>query len=236
MAHILVVDDQIELARLFQRALERDDHTVSTASTGEEVLDTFSNRPVDLILLDIMLPGMDGFTVCQTIRAASAIPIIFLSILGSSDHIEQGLIQAGADDYMVKPCTMAELCVRVDALLRRVAWGNQPPVMAEIHTARVQVSRDTRHVIVEGQAIKLAPREHEILVYLMTRANQVVPARALESAIWPQSNARKPRAVHTTICRLRNKIEQDIEQPRYIQTIANLGYRFNSKTSVLLPE
>ncbi|BAS29012.1 response regulator transcription factor [Limnochorda pilosa] len=220
---ILVVDDEASILELVRFALEREGFDVAVASDGETALKSFSSRPSDLVVLDLMLPGKDGLEVCRELRQQSQVPIIMLTARGSETDKVLGL-ELGADDYMTKPFSPRELVARVKAVLRRT----EPRDLAENQVLRVgEITLDAvRHRVTVGEReIQLAPREFELLRMLMANRGAVLNRDLLLEKVWGYDYAGDTRTVDVHVVRLRQKVEDDPAHPRYIETVRGVGYR-----------
>jgi DNA-binding response OmpR family regulator len=216
---VLLIDDDRRLHELLGSYLEQNGCEVSYASDGRAGLDTVDREVFDVILLDLMMPGMDGLEVCRKIRAKSSIPLIMLTAKGDETDRVVGL-EMGADDYIAKPFGPRELLARIRAVLRRA----QPEAVAEKLVAQnVSVDITKREVMVDGSAIELTGLEFDVLLTLMRRAGRVVPRESL------MSEARGdvvvgPRTVDVHISHLRQKLGDDPTKPRLIKTVRGVGY------------
>jgi two-component system, OmpR family, KDP operon response regulator KdpE len=224
-AYILVVDDEIEIVRALQRSLTAHGYRVFTAGSGEEAVEVTSRHRPDLLLLDLMLPGMSGLEVCRRVRAESNIPIIVLSVKGAErDKVEA--LDLGADDYISKPFGMDEVLARVRVALRHVAHaqdGTQPNFRA----GPLQVDFALRRVQLNGQDVQLTPTEYDLLKIFITHRGKILTRQMLLKEIWgPETHART-HSLHVYVAQLRRKIEPIPEDPRFILTIPGVGYRFN---------
>ena len=180
-ARILVIDDESHIRRSLYINLERRGYAVEAAETGEEALASFSNRRPDVLIVDLVLPGINGVEVTKRIRQSSAVPIIVLSALGEERRKVEAL-EAGADDYMTKPFGMEELLARIRSLLRRAAGAQGPePVFV---CGRMRVNFDRREVLLDQQPVKLTPTEYDLLKYMIEHAGKVLTHRMLLEAIW----------------------------------------------------
>jgi len=198
-------------------------YQVITASSGEEALDQVGKQVPDLIILDLVMPGLTGLDVCRRIREFSAVPIIVLSAKGSdSDKI--AALDLGADDYITKPFSMDELLARVRAVLRRLAAGESDTRLLTVGDVTIDV--DERRVVVANKEIKLTPKEFEVLKYLVSNAGKVVTHRALLQAVWGWESTEQTEYLRVFINQLRRKIEVDASHPRYLLTEPWVGYRF----------
>lgn len=223
---ILIIDDNVSLLRLMERTFESRGFTVLTANNGAKGLKTFHQMAPDLIILDIMMPGMDGWEVCHRIREVSAVPIICLTALDSLDDIVQGL-EKGADDYLVKPFEIDELRARVAAQLRRSRMSHEKPDILRFGGDELVINRQEQQVFVSGQEISLSPTEYNLLVYLAERAGRIISTEDIYQAVWGDWCTTKPDRVKWHIWRLRQKIEEDSSDPRFILTERGKGYRFS---------
>jgi len=225
-ARILVVDDEESIRTLLAFPLRRDGHEVVTASSGPEALERFETLRPDLVLLDVMLPGIDGVEVCRRLRRQSAVPIIMLSARGEELDRVAGL-EAGADDYVTKPFSVRELRSRVRAALRRAALpaalpGSSPP----IEIGDVRIDPDRRRVEVRGEEVELTHLEFELLVTLARAPGRVFTRDMLLERAWGGSAYRERRTVDVHVLHLREKIERNPKAPEHVITVRGLGYRF----------
>ena len=229
MAYIIAVDDDPEVLGTVGRVLEKENYEVTLASSGPQALGYLERRKPDMVILDIIMPEMDGITICRQLRRDprfAALPILFLTAKGSTDDIVQGL-DAGADDYVVKPFELAELRARVHALLRR--GTREPGGNAILELGELVLDSDTYQVHVAGQSFQLTSTEHRLLRYLMEHVNQALLLSHLLQAVWEYPpNTGDPDLVRAHIRNLRAKIELDGGR-KYIRTIHGVGYMISSR-------
>ncbi len=226
-AHILVVDDEIEIVRALQRSLSAHGYKVFTASSGEEAFEVTSKHRPDLLLLDLLLPGMSGLEVCRRLRAQSNIPIIVLSVKGA-EHDKVEALDLGADDYISKPFGIDEVLARVRVALRHVAQisaGTQPNFCA----GPLQVDFALRRVQLYGQDVQLTPTEYDLLKVFIAHRGKILTRQMLLKEIWGSQMHARTHSLHVYIAQLRRKIEQTPENPHHIITIPGVGYRFNDE-------
>jgi two-component system, OmpR family, KDP operon response regulator KdpE len=221
---ILVVDDEPQIRRALRVGLAGHGYDVQLAGTGEEALDLAAVAPPDVIILDLMLPGLSGLDVCKGLREWSQAPIIVLSAKGEErDKVEA--LDLGADDYLTKPFGMDELLARIRAALRRTA-GEAPTPVLEIGELRLDQAR--RLLTSRGREIHLTPTEYDMLRYLMTNAGKVITHRALLRAVWGPGYEDGSQTLRFFIAQLRRKIEPEPSRPIYIRTEPGVGYRFRA--------
>lgn len=220
--NILVVDDDRVLADLISFSLRREGFGVIQAYDGDTALQRWAEAQPDLLVLDVNMPGLDGFAVCQRIREKAATPIILLTVRADDDDVVRGL-SLGADDYIAKPFSPRQLVARVKAVLRRVGQEVSPP-QRQIGNLTHDPSRREVHLGHNG-AISLTPLESRLLDYLMLNAGQILPAEAIINHVWGVEGGDRDM-LRQLIRRLRSKIEPDSTQPIYIETIPSHGYGF----------
>jgi len=225
---ILVVDDEEPLRNLLQISLQRHGYHVLVARNGREALEIVNNKTVDLVLLDIMMPEMDGFTTCAELRKRSDLPIVMLTALNRPDDIVHGF-NLGADDYITKPFTFREVEVRLQAILRRVYWNQERMDPAILSSHDIVLNDESHEVIVRGELVHLTPIEYQLLRYLMSSPDRPVSKDTLFQNVWGYDMAGGTNLVEVAMRRLREKIEQDPSQPVYLLTVRGAGYKFNSQ-------
>jgi DNA-binding response OmpR family regulator len=222
---ILLVDDEDSVQKLLTYPLERDGFRVVSARDGEEALSRFAEEPVDLVVLDVMLPKLDGLEVCKRLRAESSVPIIMLTARDDEFDTVLGL-ELGADDYITKPFSIREFRSRVRALLRRAGASRHDATPAELLVAgKLSLDPDRREVRVDGRSLELTYVEFELLKTLVAQPGKVFSRRALLQAIWGDSAYREPRTIDVHVRHLREKVEQDPSEPDLILTVRGAGYR-----------
>jgi two-component system KDP operon response regulator KdpE len=220
---ILVVDDEPAVRRTLRANLAARGYDVQTAKTGEEALVDFAEARPDLVILDLMLPGMSGIEVSETIRAESTVPILVLSARGEETTKVRAL-DLGADDYLTKPFGIDELLARVRALLRRSPSG-APGAADALQVGDLFLNQQAREARRNGVPLDLTPREFDVLAYLMGNHSRIVTHRVLLQAVWGAEYGRETQYLRVFINRLRRKIEDDPSHPRYILTEPGVGYR-----------
>ncbi len=221
MTLVMVVDDDQDLAEMLSIVLNDAGIDVDLVSRGDEVLDAFREKAPDLILLDVMLPGIDGVEVCKLIRAQSMVPIIMLTAKGETEDVVRGL-EAGADDYMVKPFRHAsELVARVRTRLRRT----NTDVSGLISIGDLKIDVQAHQLLRNGKQIQLTRLEFDLLVALAREPGRVFTRDALLSEVWGYAHSTDTRLVNVHIQRLRSKIEHDPENPELVITIRGVGYK-----------
>jgi len=221
MATVLLVEDDPAARQGLELALRRLGHEVRLAETGEAALDGICEAAVDVVVLDVMLPGVDGFEVCRRLRRDSDVPVIMLTARGDDFDIVAGL-EAGADDYAVKPVEPRVLDARIRAVLRRMARAGSP---AETYGELV-IDRASLIVRRAGREVSLTPIELRLLLVLSGSPRQVFSREQLLDLVWEHDYLGDSRLVDACVQRLRAKIETDTAEPRYIQTVRGFGYRF----------
>ena len=232
---ILVVEDEVSIATLLQYNLERSGYEVLLAHDGKVGLDMAIEHSPDLILLDLMLPSMDGMEVCKELRSQRRnIPIIMLT--ARDDEFDKVLgLELGADDYMTKPFSPREVIARVKAVLRRFT-PVQPPEEEEPENAvyqfgKLQVYPNRFEAFLDEEPLEFTPKEFELLVYLLENKNRVLTRDQLLSAVWNYDFAGDTRIVDVHISHLRDKIEENSRKPKFIKTIRGIGYKFEEPKS-----
>ena len=224
-ARILAVDDEPSIRRSLQVHLEGKGYGVLLAPNGEEAMKTFAQQPPDVVIADLILPGMDGIELTRQIRQASTVPIIVLSAIGEERKKIEAL-ECGADDYVTKPFNMDELVARIRALLRRAA--NSQETEAILRMGDLSVNFERRQVMVKGEPVKLTPKEYDLLKYLIQHAGKVMTHRMLLSAVWGPAHEEEAQYLRVFVSQLRKKLGEDPGRPQYIQTDPGVGYRLAS--------
>lgn len=228
MAKVLVVDDEASIVNIISYNLKKEGYEVITAEDGEAGLELAMNENPDLILLDIMMPKMDGYEVCRKIREKSNVPIIMLT--ARADEVDKVIgLEMGADDYVTKPFGNRELIARVKAHLRRSTAKENPTEKGNVQTfGDLTIDFDRYEVTKRGEVINLTMREFELLTFLATQKSQIFNRETLLEKVWGYEYFGDVRAVDVTIRRLREKIEDDPGKPRYVITKRGIGYYFSS--------
>ncbi|MEY4347282.1 MAG: hypothetical protein RJA68_785 [Actinomycetota bacterium] len=221
MTLVMVVDDDQDLAEMLGIVLTGAGIDVDLVSRGDEVLDVFRNNPPDLVLLDVMLPGLDGIEVCKLLRAESMVPIIMLTAKGDSHDVVRGL-EAGADDYMVKPFRHpSELIARIRTRLRRT----NVDIAGLLTIGDLAIDVQAHQVLRAGKQISLTRLEFDLLVALAKEPGRVFTRDALLSEVWGYRHSTDTRLVNVHVQRLRSKIEHDSERPEIVVTVRGVGYK-----------
>jgi DNA-binding response OmpR family regulator len=227
---ILLVDDEDSVRKVLAFPLERDGFTVVQAADGEEALREFAENTVDLVVLDIMLPRLDGLEVCKRLRATSSVPIIMLT--ARDDELDKVIgLELGADDYITKPFSIREFRSRVRALLRRAkvsqTAGGEPQERLEADGLVIDIPR--RSVEVRGDPVQLTYVEFELLRTLAAQPGRVFSRRMLLESLWKSADYRDPRTIDVHVRHLREKLETEPRTPQYILTVRGVGYRFRDR-------
>lgn len=220
MSRIMVVDDEPDIAEMLGIILTSEGFDVDLVNHGEEVLAMFAAQAADLVLLDLMLPGIDGIEVCRRLRAISTVPIIMLTAKSEPDDVVLGL-DAGADDYIIKPPRRPELIARVRACLRRV----EPLQTAIVRIGDLSIDVQGHQVIRGGAAIALTPLEFDLLNTLARSPTRVFTRDELLETVWGYRHTSDTRLVNVHVQRLRAKIEHDPDQPEIVLTVRGIGYK-----------
>lgn len=223
-ARILIVDDEPSITEFVSYAMQKKGYLTEIASDGEEALRKIEQQHFDLFILDIMLPGIDGYELCRRIRTKMSTPILFLSARDTELNKAVGL-ELGADDYLAKPFGVRELLARTRALLRR-SQGNEMVSGNEISAGGITLNEDTHVAQGDKGAIDLTPREFELLACLMRNAGKVVSREDLLHDAWNWEFITETKTVDTHIKRLRDKIESAGYDPKLVETVRGYGYRF----------
>ncbi len=226
MSRILVIEDNADLAFGLRNNLEIEGYEVDVASDGKAGLESAGRQLPDLVVLDLMLPGLDGFRVLKALRQDGlAMPVLILTARGEEADKVRGL-KFGADDYVTKPFGVLELLARIEALLRRPRPPSGPPVPQPAQTfGEITVDPATRTVLRAGQSVELAPREFDLLLALLARRGAVVPRLELMREVWGYDDAVISRTIDTHVAELRRKLEADPSAPSHILTVRKIGYR-----------
>jgi two-component system KDP operon response regulator KdpE len=223
--NVLVVDDERPLRDFVRRNLDVRGYKVLTASNGLEALAIFNNENIQLVIMDIMMPHMDGLETTRRIRQQSHVPIIILTAMGEeSDKVRA--FDLGADDYLTKPFGVGELLGRIKAVLRRADWSETAPNEESIMRGEIEVDVDRHRVTVRGEAVELTPTEFNLLLYLMKHAGKVLDHRAILQHVWGTEYGEEAEYLRVYMGKLRQKIEADPFNPHYLHTEHGIGYRF----------
>ena len=225
---VLVIDDDVLLARLIDHNLSRIEVEVLKAYTGYDGISMVRSQQPDLVILDIVLPDIDGWEVLQRIRQVSKVPIIMLTIKESEDDIVQAL-NHGADDYCTKPVGMAELAARVQAIFRR-AELYQARDQVEFADHLLKINLAEQRVLKDGKEVRLTPTEFNLVHYLLTKAGRFIKPKEILSQVWGQEYVDDVDLLRTCIWQLRRKLEPNPAQPQYILNRPGFGYMFNRRT------
>jgi len=226
MKRILIIDDDDEIRELLEFDVAQSGYFVDTASDGKEGLQKALNNSYDLILLDVMMPKMNGFDVCKNIRQAKlAIPILMLTAKGTINDKTIGF-DCGADDYLVKPFDIQEVLLRIRVLLRRNQPQDTNSISNEIlKSGNIEIFPETLEAVILNKKVKLTPTEFEILYCLMQHFNNPVTLATLLDEVWGYDSDEDVRMVRVHVGGLRNKIEPDSKKPLYLHTVTNVGYK-----------
>jgi DNA-binding response OmpR family regulator len=224
-ARILLVDDERSIQTLLSYPLRKDGYQVTSAEDGKEALQRFAEGRFDLVILDLMLPKLDGVEVCRQLRSRSQVPIIMLTAKGDEMDKVTGL-EMGADDYITKPFSMREFRSRVKAALRRSRMVGEVPENEAIESGGLKIDFGRRMVTLDEREIRVTYVEFEILGALARSPGRVLSREALLEHVWGDSEYRDPRTVDVHIRHLREKLEADPKDPEYLFTVRGVGYRF----------
>ncbi len=230
MAKVLIVEDELNIATIIKVNLQNEGFEVEMAHDGEEGYKKYKSFTPDIILLDIMMPKMNGFEVCEKIREESNVPIIMLTARAEESDKVKGL-ELGADDYVVKPFGVKELVARVQANIRRsrIMQGQKPDIVETKGNVvgDFTINEDTMTIEKKGEALQLTRREYDLMCYFLENLDKVVTREELLEDVWQYEYLGDLRTVDVTIRRLRAKIEDDTDNPKYLLTKRGAGYYFN---------
>ena len=228
---ILIVDDDVYLLNLMTHIFGHRQAQVYTAADGAEGLRQFHAHRPDLVLLDLMMPDVDGWQVCRQIRQRSDVPVIMLSALDGNEHVVRGL-DCGADDYITKPFSQEVLLARTRAALRRSALPKPAEGSDRYSDGYLTVDLERRRVLVNGEPVRLSPTEYGLLAYLVAHADRALTYRQILEAVWGSAYHDCVNHVYVYVSRLRQKLEPDPANPRYLLTEHGVGYRFQKQVPV----
>lgn len=230
MRHVLVCDDEKDIVAALKIYLEAEGYHVLTAFNGREALDVFAREPVDLILLDIMMPGMDGITTMSRLREQSNVPVIFLTAKSEDTDKVLGL-NVGADDYITKPFNPVEMLARVRSQLRRyLQLGGSAPKPAVLRIGGVELDDNAKTVTLDGDPVALTPKEYDILHFLMQHPGKVFSPVEIYRTVWAELPLNADNALAVHIRHIREKIEINPADPRYIKVVWGKGYKMEADT------
>jgi DNA-binding response OmpR family regulator len=219
---VLVVDDDIRILRMIKRLLELEGYDTSIATCGAAALAAFEKDTPDLVLLDIMMPDINGYTVCKRIREFSQVPIIMVTARGDDKEKVMGL-NFGADDFITKPFSVGELAARVRAVMRRSNIGDQPKESL-FHFKDLTVDFAAHRVMVNNSELNLTSTEYKLLTYISQNAGRVITPDQLLNKVWGEKYIGEPHLLQVNIARLRKKLGDDARKPSYIMTRPGIGY------------
>jgi DNA-binding response OmpR family regulator len=222
---ILIIDDDQDLAKIVQLSLDREGYQTVIATSGLEGLQEAYRAQPDLVILDIMMPGMDGWEVCRRLGEMSNVPILMLTAKGTEADIVKGL-QIGADDYLTKPFSVSELIARIQALLRRAGSQSQTDKPAIFSTRSLTIDLNRRLVMRDGELVDLTPTEFKLLECFVTHRDRVLPHRFLLTEVWGPEYIGETSYLKLYVRYLRRKLEEDPANPQLIVTEWGVGYRF----------
>lgn len=220
---IMIVEDEIRMRILLRDYLKKEDYNIIEATNGKEAVEYFVKSPVDLIILDIMMPLLDGFQVCEKIREVSAVPIILLTARSEEDDKLLGY-ELGADDYITKPFSPKILMAKVKVILKRYSSSNFIPNITDIKG--LKINRTAKYVYIDDTEINLTPKEYELLIYLVDNKGTALSRDSILDNVWGYDYYGDLRVVDTTIKRLREKLK---DKASLISTVRGSGYRFEVK-------
>lgn len=230
MRHVLVCDDEKDIVAALKIYLEAEGYHVLTAFNGREALEVFAREPVDLILLDIMMPGMDGITTMSRLREQSNVPVIFLTAKSEDTDKVLGL-NVGADDYITKPFNPVEMLARVRSQLRRyLQLGGSAPKPAVLRIGGVELDDNAKTVTLDGDPVALTPKEYDILHFLMQHPGKVFSSAEIYRTVWAELPLNADNALAVHIRHIREKIEINPADPRYIKVVWGKGYKMEADT------
>ena len=225
---ILIADDDPAIANLVRMALDDPRYEVTAVGTGLEAIQQFRKAAFDLVILDVMMPYVDGFEACQRIRETSDVPIVILTSSGGVDDVVHGF-EIGADDYITKPFKIVELQARVEAILRRVEGQHERLAPAIIDTGDLHIDKPRHAITLNGKPITLTPMEFELLYFLAANAGQVFDRETLFREVWGYDYVGETNLVDVCVRRLREKIEAEPSKPQRIVTVRGVGYKLSDE-------
>ena len=226
---ILVVDDDPNIAKLEQLYLEKAGYEVKTVGRGDDAMTEFRKMPPDLMLLDVMMPGMDGFETLEEIRKEYSLPILMFTSKNDSISKVRGL-RAGADDYLTKPFDMDELIARIASLIRRYTRFNQQAgAIQKLNFDGLQIDLENRSVTTSNGTFELPPKEFDLLLYCAKHQGKILTKQQIYEEVWGEEYFYDDSNIMAIISRLRKKLEVNPSSPKYIQTVKGIGYRFNKE-------
>lgn len=226
--NVLIAEDEEDIRNLLRLELEQDGYIVFTAKDGMEALDMIQSKVIDLAVLDVMMPRLDGFNLLRKIRQTSNMPVMFLTARGDDMDKILGL-GIGADDYLVKPFSMAELLARIGAQLRRNHEYSLPKqqTLSKIECGSLCLDKDACCIYIDDTLVELSAKEFMLLKYLMENPERVFSKKQLYGAVWGENFYYDNNTIMVHISHIRNKVETDPKNPKYIKTIRGIGYKFN---------
>ncbi|MEJ2513472.1 MAG: response regulator transcription factor [Anaerolineales bacterium] len=223
--NVLVVDDEKSLRDFIQRNLEIRGYRVWTAGNGLEALAIFDQEYINLVILDVMMPNMDGLEALRKVREKSTVPVIVLSALGE-ERDKVTALNLGADDYLTKPFGVNELLARVRAVQRRMEWGDSGETADRLVYGDISIDIENHTLLVAGKALEVTPTEFNLLVLLMRNAGKVLTHQMILKKVWGPEYGQEAEYLRVYVGRLRQKIEKDPSQPQHLITEHGIGYRF----------
>lgn len=227
MNNILIIDDDWELCALIKRSVLAEDLEADFCNTGKEGLEKLKEKEYQLVILDVMMPGMDGFETLEQIRAESNLPILMFTSKNDSASKVRGL-RAGADDYLTKPFDMDELKARIVSLIRRYTRFNQQDgAPQQLEFDGLKIDLDNRSVTTINGTFELSPKEFDLLLFCVKNQGKILTKQRIYEEVWGEEYFYDDSNIMAIISRLRKKIEENPSRPQYIQTIKGIGYRFN---------
>lgn len=229
MNRILIIDDDKELCTLIKRSVLPENIEADCCNTGKDGLKKLKEKDYQLVILDIMMPGMDGFETLEKIRAENSLPILMFTSKNDSASKVRGL-RAGADDYLTKPFDMDELIARIVSLIRRYTRFNQPDgIPKQLHFDGLEIDLESRSITTINGTFELPPKEFDLLLFCAKNQGKILTKQRIYEEVWGEEYFYDDSNIMAIISRLRKKLEENPGNPKYIQTIKGIGYRFNKE-------